>query len=902
MNLKINMRKNFTKELALSAVFIYSAASAQTLLHYWNFNNSVSEQAITTPSKSVVPGASLTAKAGGISKIDFTGGTKQNFDVDNLNARNGDPAGTHLRFNDPIGGALEFALPTTAYSNIIVKFATRRSGSGAGIQKWSYSTNGTDFTAFKTVTPNDANPELITLDFSNVANVANNPDFKLKVEFEAGTGGTVGNNRFDNFTVDAGAAQVPPSVSLAKNMVVVNEKSGSAKVVINVTEPADGSIDLVLKPSSFNTADAQDFTFTSQTVKLVPGQTQYTVNIPVSDDAEMEQQAEYFTVELQNAVNAKITGDPLATVYILDDDTKAPVPSQQVKLNYLGSFDPSGSQNSSVEIIAYDPATRRIFAISAVTDVLDIIDFSNPSAPSLIKTIDMKPYGGITSVAVKNGMVTVASPNTDPQQNGSVVFFDTNGNFLKQFTVGALPDMITFSPDGKFVMTANEGEPNDAYTTDPEGSVSIIDISGGIQNLSQNNVTTLDFSAFNAQQSALIAAGIRKLKNTSTLSQDLEPEYITITADSKRAYVVLQENNAIAEINLTSKNIVRLWALGKKDMSLPGNGFDASDNNGEILIANWPVKSFYMPDGIQTYRVNGTDYIVTANEGDEKELKGLNERTTVGAADYTLDPAQFPQAAMLKKAHNLGRFRVTNLNGNTDGDSDFEELNSNGTRSFSIFNADTGKLVYDSGDSFERYTADKFPAIFNSDHEENKLKSRSRAKGPEPEGIALAKIGTQTFAFITLERIGGVMVYDITNPEGPVFSDYQNPRSTTAYAGDHGPEGVTYISAGDSPDGKAYVTVANEISGTISIYELDTQAVLGTKDNAYKSTFNVFPNPVNQASALYFNRAADYELYDMSGKFIRKDKKALQIDTNTLTKGLYIIKTSEGGTQKFLVK
>lgn len=204
------------KGSVIAAFFLQGGLFGQTLIHYWNFNNNTSAASITTPSSTLVSG-SLAAVAGGTSEIDFAGGTGQNFNTENLNARNGDPSGTHLRFNNPIGGALQFNLPTTGYQNTVVKFTTRRSGQGAGTQSWSYSTDGTTFTPYQTVTPQDGNPQLVTFDFSAVAGVSNNPNFKLKVEFSATGGGTGGNNRFDNFSVDAtaagGADTTPPAAT-----------------------------------------------------------------------------------------------------------------------------------------------------------------------------------------------------------------------------------------------------------------------------------------------------------------------------------------------------------------------------------------------------------------------------------------------------------------------------------------------------------------------------------------------------------------------------------------------------------------------------------------------------------------------------------------------------------------
>ena len=1012
------MTKNYLKkEALLFCIVLFSSFSwGQTLVHYWNFNINTSEATITTPSQTI-GGASLAAVNAGASIIDFANGTGQNFSVSNLNARNSDVSGTHLRYNNPIGGALIFTLPTTGYQNIIVKFATRRSGSGAGTQSWSYTLDGTNYVAFTTITINDADPALATLDFSAITGANNNANFKLKVEFSVGAGGTVGNNRFDNFTLDgtttgggdttaplativpaSGAVNVAtttnptisfneavrlldnsaitntnvdalvelrlnnatgstvpfdatitgniititpatlfnssqlyyvallpntvedvsnnaittiqsstfttgvPSVSFASNFITVNETAGTVSLTLNLVSPTTSSVSLVVKSSPFSTANSSDFTLATQTLNFTSSSSlTQTISIPIINDTALEQQAEYFVLSLENPVGVTVSGTNTSTIYIIDNDDLAPVRSLEIELNYIGSFDPSGASTSTCEIVVHDPVSQRLFTTSAIAGFLDIINFSNPAAPTLVSSINMNTYGGVTSVAVKNGVVAVASPNADETLNGSVVFFDTNGTFLKQVTVGALPDMITFSPDGTKVMTANEGQPNANYSIDPEGSISIINIAGGIPNLNQSNVTTLLFTAYNAQETALIASGVRKLKLTSTLSQDFEPEYITISADSQKAWVTLQENNAIVEINLTTSTISDIWALGAKDVSIPGNGMDISDNNGQVLIANWPIKAFYMPDAVANYTVGGTTYLVTANEGDEKEYTGFVERTTVGASTYILDAALYPHAAVLKQSYNMGRFRVSNLSGNTDADTDFEVISAVGSRSFSIFNATTKQIVFDSGDDFEKYTAANLPTLFNADHSDNISKGRSRAKGPEPEGVAIAQISNQTFAFISLERVGGVMVYNITNPNNVTFVEYKNSRSTSAWSGDNGPEGITYIKPENSPNGTPYILVANEISGTITIFEVDRNALNNSDFISETKTFAIFPNP-SENGIVYFNRMADYELFDISGKKIYAEKEAFTINTSQLSKGIYLVKTSEGIVEKLIVK
>lgn len=1013
------MFKNYTLKglFSVTLLLLTSFGWTQTLVHYWNFNNNASIASITTPTQTL-GGATLNAIPGGISTIDFANGVNQNFNVQNLNAQNGDVFGTHLRFNDPIGGALEFALPTSGFNAIIVKFATRRSNNGAGNQLWSYSLDGTSYIFFLTFVPNNGDPTLATLDFSAITGANNNPNFKLKVEFTQGSGSTAGNNRFDNFTLqgtsisggditppiatftpsngatnvgttinptisfneairlidnaaltntnvdalielrlnNASGTLVPfdatvsgntitidptsilannqlyyvallpnsiedlnnnsisttaantfttgnPSASFASNFLTVNENAGNLSITINLVSPSTSSVDLVVKTAPFSTADSTDFTLSTQTLNFTNSSAlTQTITFPIIDDAIEEQQAEYFVISIENPSGLTLTGTTTSTIYIIDNDRLVPVPTNQIELNYIGSFDPSGSNTSTCEIVAYDATSQRLFATSAIAGFLDIINFTNPTTPTIVNSIDLNSYGGITSVAVKNGYLAVASPNTDETLNGSVVFFDTNGTFIKQVTVGALPDMITFSPDGTKVITANEGQPNASYSIDPEGSVSVIDISGGIPSLSQSNVTTLLFTAYNLQEATLMASGIRKLKSSSTLSQDLEPEYVTVSPDSQKAWVTIQENNAMAEINLTTTSISDIWALGTKDVSLVGNGFDISDNNGQVLIANWPIKAFYNPDGVANYSVGGTTYLVTANEGDEREYTGLNERTTVGASAYTLDSSIYPNASVLKQSYNMGRFRVTNLNGNTDADPQFETINSVGTRSFSIFNAATKQLVSDSGDDFEMYTAANLPTIFNADHSDNVTKGRSRAKGPEPEGVTLAQIGAETFAFISLERIGGVMVYNVTDPNNPVFVDYKNSRSTSSYAGDHGPEGIIYIAPENSPTGIPYVIVANEISGTITIFEVDTNSLTTSNFENTTPTFVLFPNPTNNDGIVYFNRKADIEVYDFDGKLILKEEAAQSINTKEFSSGIYLVKTSEGIIKKIVVK
>jgi len=924
-----------------------NTAYADALLHYWNFNIATSITTITTPTLSLIPNSSLTHIAGGTSAINFAGGTGQNFDINNFNTRNSDVAGNHLRFDSPIGGTLVYALPTTNSKDIIVKYVARRSTQGAGTHVVEYSTDGTNYMAFSNQAITEV-PVLQTLDFSAITTVNNNPNFKIKFTFTAVGGGIGGNTRFDNFTVDgktlildivapalvfaplnnvinalittqpkftfnedirlinndaitninvgnlielklnnAQGADVPfvatitgkvitllPTAILINNQVYylalkpnviedlndnaiittlssvfttapnqisfrntflsVNEADGAVDVVLTLSDPTISSAKLVLKGSPFSNISASDITYATQVLNFTAASgTSQTITIPINDDM-LSEMDEYFVLSLEDLNGVSLTRKQFSTIYIRDNDRTAPVATQELTLNYTSSFKPNTLVGSTTEIVVHDATSQRLFITSSEQNRLDIANFTNPAAIALIKSINMAPYGGITSVAVKNGVVAVACPNANEQLDGSVVFFTTDGDFIKQVTVGALPDMITFSPDGNKIFTANEGQPNTTYTVDPEGSVSIIDISGGIASVNQTKVNTLLLTGFNANETALIASGVRKTRSSSTLSQDFEPEYVTVSADSKKAWVVLQENNAIVEIDLTTNTYTSIWALGKKDFNVNGSGLDASDNSGQIHISNFPVKSYFMPDGIANYTINGKTYLVTANEGDEKEYGTFVERTTVGAV--TLDPTVFPNAEVLKETHNLGRLRISSFNGDTDNDGDYDELIMVGSRSFSIFDTDAKNIVYDSKDDMELFTS-KSPitaAFFNADNDNNTLKNRSRSKGPEPEGVTLATIAGQVYAFIGLERVGGIMVYNITDPTNVKFVDYKNNRTTNLATSDLGPEGIIYISAIDSPTGKPYVMIANETSGNISVFEIQG-SVLPVKLSGYNA-------------------------------------------------------------------
>lgn len=583
-----------------------------------------------------------------------------------------------------------------------------------------------------------------------------------------------------------------------------------------------------------------------------------------------------------------------------------------LKLVKLGSYATGQFDVSAAEIPAFDAASKRLFVVNAQSGSVDVLDLADPAAPQKIDQIDASAVlagAEINSVAVSNGLVAVAiqAPvKTDP---GRVALYRASDlQLLGSATVGAQPDMVSFTPDGRTVLLANEGEPSDDYQVDPEGSISVVDVSTP----SAPVVRTAGFGAYDGQEAALRAQGVRIYGPGATASKDFEPEYIAVSADGRTAWVTLQENNALARVDIASASVNAVLPLGYKDHGTTGNELDASDS-GVIEIRNWAgVRGMYLPDSIASYSAGGKTYLVTANEGDarawgednpaywgtvtagtwdggdptqgfveEFRVKHLvNKNGWAGRAGDDLPPqlAALGKGGLLNPAvfgycgaidgdpagcradPALGRLNISwtmgyrqdasgnpvmfNAAGIEDPAGDrlmYDTLYAYGGRSFTIRDED-GTLVWDSGAAIENFLASddcklgsdrRIPCkdFFNSGHDEgNALDSRSDAKGPEPEGLAVGTIGDKTFVFVGLERMGGVLVYDITNPTAPAFVDYLNtredwttadPSTVLASAGDLGPEGLVFVPAKDSPNGKPLLIVGNEVSGTTAVMQLD---------------------------------------------------------------------------------
>ena len=472
------------------------------------------------------------------------------------------------------------------------------------------------------------------------------------------------------------------------------------------------------------------------------------------------------------------------------------------ELTYVAQVDrsaiPAGQTDSA-------PADKGNWETSGIIDVSTILGKAAGSV--FLSSIQAHSLGGgpvSSSTLVEGGQLAIiAAPGVTLADTGKVLpikggigIYDTTTLAQTAFIeAGTLPDMVTFSADGRWILSANEGEPETNYQFDPIGSVTLIDTANG------NAATTLDFASFESQLASLKASGFR-IKPGASFAADIEPEYITVSADSKTAWVSLQENNAIARIDLASKTITNVFGLGYKDHSLTINSMDPSDKDSTNTLKTVPVKGLYMPDAIASVKIGGKDYIISANEGDTRDYAGSLNDDEIKVSAMTLDPTAYPTAATLKTDAQLGRLVAVKDLGDTDGDGDYDQIYSFGGRSFSIWDGDTGALVFDSGNDLEAKLLALRPDLYDD--------TRSDNKGVEPEGVSIFTIAGRTYASIGLERADAVMTYDISNPLAPVFVQVMKTGDA--------PEGVLAISDKLSPDGQNLFVSSAEGDGTIFIY------------------------------------------------------------------------------------
>jgi len=537
----------------------------------------------------------------------------------------------------------------------------------------------------------------------------------------------------------------------------------------------------------------------------------------------------------------KITGDVTVTIATQSAGSGEPVepeepaytPVEAADTRVNGYYDETGSlqlelagrynsgamnaDGGSLEIVEYNPVNGFAYAVSGVKGKLIAVDLNGKLDGDTVVTLtgteyDVKSlvdgfaYGDMTSVAISpdGSKLAVAIQAEGYADNGVVALFACSNDgslaLLSTVTVGVQPDMVTFADDST-ILSADEGEPRGgANAADPKGSVSIVTI-GENNALTANTVT---FDSFDDQRETLTAVGVLVQKDTNP-SADFEPEYIAVSGST--AYVSLQEANAIAVLDIPSGTFTGVYPLGFQDYGVTQVDLQ---KDGEIELATYKnVYGIKMPDGIAVTAINGKTYLLTANEGDSRaDWDGLDneyEKKTSPTGDVTLD-------------EKVVWFNATMWDG-----LDESKAYVFGGRSFSIYEVTaTGlNLVYDSGSGFEEITAEQLPAYFNTSNDKTSVDNRSGKKGPEPESVVTGVVNGRTYAFIALERISGVMVYDVTDPANASFVNYINSREfENDIQGDVSPEGLCFVSAADSKTGNALLLTACEVSGTLAVYEL----------------------------------------------------------------------------------
>lgn len=492
----------------------------------------------------------------------------------------------------------------------------------------------------------------------------------------------------------------------------------------------------------------------------------------------------------------------------------------------------SNADGGVMEIVDYNTKTGWAYAVNGQTGYLTAIavkDMENSSSVDLLdgNDIDIRSiieeecdgftYGDMTSVAVSSDgtKLALAIQAEGHADSGRAAIFTCNSDgtltFEKAYETGAQPDMITFTPNDNKVLTANEGEPREGYdgAADPAGTVTVIDLSSG----DKTDIGFTDYDSTEARQ-ALVDKGIILKKNTNP-SVDFEPEYIA--AGDSTAYVTLQEANAIAVIDLATNEVTGIYSAGFEDYSKVAVDIDKKDEayNAKTYESLLGIR---MPDSIALYSTGGTDYVITANEGDSREWGDYLNEDERNFKDGDASPTGAITAENSGLTGKVTFFKS----------SDYDGLAANkdylfGGRSFTVYRADENGLteVFDSGSDFEEKTAEYIPDNFNCSNDDKTIDDRSGKKGPESESVTTGTLNGRTYAFVGLERIGGVMAYDITDPENASFANYINSRDFSEdIAGDDSPEGLCFLSASDSPNGSAYLLAACEVSGTVAAYRL----------------------------------------------------------------------------------
>ncbi len=340
---------------------------------------------------------------------------------------------------------------------------------------------------------------------------------------------------------------------------------------------------------------------------------------------------------------------------------------------------------------------------------------------------------------------------------------------------------------------------------DAPGSISIIDLTGvtspasiAAATFTQSRVTEFDFQAANLATGVNIN-GVR-YNHFGLPPADryrfIEPENLAPMND--KVYVTLQENNAIAEFTYATSKWTKITPLGTLTQTIDASDQDGPSNAKAVQIDE-VVAGIPMPDAIVAYEVGGQRYLVTANEGDARpddaDIARVSATGTLAATKKGMPMDPTVLASGINANNRLARLNISLVDGDIDNDDDIDIPTMIGTRSFSIWNATTGALVWDSG-SLETLLYSLAPAFHNINNGNlADWDTRSDDKGPEPEALAIGTYGSSVLAFVGMERQNGLLIYNITNPTNPQFLGYQNHLDRGIIS----PESIVFIPAAGSP-------------------------------------------------------------------------------------------------------
>ncbi|XP_048764949.2 mesenchyme-specific cell surface glycoprotein-like [Ostrea edulis] len=506
-------------------------------------------------------------------------------------------------------------------------------------------------------------------------------------------------------------------------------------------------------------------------------------------------------------------------------------------------------EGGAAEQSAYDAKDKMVYIVGAAKiNVIDISQVDNPRIVYHQVLGDFDP----TDVEFCGDHVFVSLDNNQNREMGKLVVFkkyDVKSNTLEavlNITVGALPDMILPTSDCRTVLIALEAEAfaRDGELVDPEGGVGMLKFQSSNITTSSYSYKRLNFHHFNDRWNELSKSGVRFIhrEKGNTFSQDLEPEYLSYSADERKAYVCLQENNAIAVVDLQTENITTIHGLGFKDWSQLR--LDPSDKDGGIFIQSWPVHGIYQPDSIHVVNVHGVEYLVTSNEGDSKVYSGLPlsspgfseeicvRNLTLSANSEVQKWAIARNISNIQDDSKLGRLKVTTENGKLP-DGTYDKLYTFGGRGFSIWHTDSMTKVYDSGSDIEDALAQLQPHLFNAEMQSDEIIGhtadlRSDNKGPETESSAVVHDGNKIVVFIGNERPGSISIFsfhgDMTSASlESVFWDVSDTKETWRDAfkqrsiSSIDPEDIRFIPPEHSPNGQPLLLVAGAVSGTLTL-------------------------------------------------------------------------------------